>query len=70
MRDVQLSAAGDAELAHIRAIVAPSFSKKIMSVDDAGDKCVSSGPWRGGGCGGGRLSNSGSRTREAYVEFS
>eukprot|EP00802_Teleaulax_amphioxeia_P022777 Tamp_23259.p2 GENE.Tamp_23259~~Tamp_23259.p2 ORF type:complete len:194 (+),score=12.42 Tamp_23259:157-738(+) len=50
---LQLSAAGDAELAHIRAIVAPSFSKKIMSVDDAGDKCVSSGPWRGGGCGGG-----------------
>ena len=32
---LQLSAAGDAELAHIRAIVAPSFSSKIMSVDDA-----------------------------------
>jgi hypothetical protein len=26
-------------LAHIKAIVDPSFSKKIMSVDDAGDRC-------------------------------
>jgi hypothetical protein len=38
---LQLSAAGDAELAHIKAIVDPSFSKKIMSVDDAHDRCLS-----------------------------
>ena len=36
----QLSAAGDAELAHIRSIIAPSFSKQVMSVDDAGGRCV------------------------------
>ncbi|EKX54084.1 hypothetical protein GUITHDRAFT_150147 [Guillardia theta CCMP2712] len=35
---VQLSALGDQELAGIRSVVNSAFSRKIMSVDDAGDR--------------------------------
>eukprot|EP00960_Hanusia_phi_P034730 751254-Hanusia_phi.AAC.6 len=38
MQFYQLSALGDQELAGIKSVVNSAFSRKIMSVDDAGDR--------------------------------